>query len=202
LIHFNCPQCGHGLGVKDEMAGKQGRCPACREAVQVPNTLPRLESVIVPTLQGSNHDSANGAIQAAIERFEVPSDYPHFLFCLPLYYVAKSDGSISFKEAFSMTWNALMSGLVRQAKAEKNAYVKFANNQILKFQGKSNLGDFDILANAICALLSQYPPHEAEQIRNRIRDTCTKVAQASGPMFREKILPEERQMLDKIFSSV
>jgi hypothetical protein len=35
-IKFNCPKCGQELNVKDEMAGKQGKCPKCKSTVTVP----------------------------------------------------------------------------------------------------------------------------------------------------------------------
>lgn len=36
-MKFKCPKCGKGLNVKDEMAGRKGRCPACKSQVVVPN---------------------------------------------------------------------------------------------------------------------------------------------------------------------
>lgn len=36
MIRFNCPHCGKPLSVKEEAAGKAGKCPACAGAVQVP----------------------------------------------------------------------------------------------------------------------------------------------------------------------
>ena len=35
-MKFNCPECGKALKVRDEMAGKKGRCPACKAGVVVP----------------------------------------------------------------------------------------------------------------------------------------------------------------------
>lgn len=35
-IKFKCPKCKTELNVKDEMAGKQGKCPACKSVVTVP----------------------------------------------------------------------------------------------------------------------------------------------------------------------
>ena len=40
-IRFKCPKCGAELNVKDELAGKQGRCPACKNAVTVPSLTAR-----------------------------------------------------------------------------------------------------------------------------------------------------------------
>jgi len=145
---------------------------------------------------------SDDVIQAAMERFEVPAERETFLFCLPAFYVAKSDGKISVKEAMSIAWNALMQGLVKPRGDEKKDFDAFLKDKLLQFQGKRNLEDYDILAEAINAKLLQYPADVAAGIRRAIRDTCVKVAEASGPMFREKVLPEERQMLDKIFASL
>jgi hypothetical protein len=37
-IKFNCGKCGQELNVKDEMAGKQGKCPGCKAVVNVPTS--------------------------------------------------------------------------------------------------------------------------------------------------------------------
>src|SRR6266536_3007200 len=44
-IRFKCPKCGAELNVKDELAGKQGRCPACKNAVTVPRLAPARRKV-------------------------------------------------------------------------------------------------------------------------------------------------------------
>ncbi len=36
MIKFSCKNCGHKLGVKDEMAGKKGKCPGCGGIITVP----------------------------------------------------------------------------------------------------------------------------------------------------------------------
>ena len=36
MISFSCSQCGKSLRVKDELAGKKGKCPQCDQALQVP----------------------------------------------------------------------------------------------------------------------------------------------------------------------
>ncbi len=40
MIAFACPRCGKQARVKDEMAGKQGKCPGCGHAITVPPRLP------------------------------------------------------------------------------------------------------------------------------------------------------------------
>ena len=36
VIEFSCPHCGRELKLKDEAAGKRGRCPGCRNVITVP----------------------------------------------------------------------------------------------------------------------------------------------------------------------
>ena len=142
------------------------------------------------------------SIKEAMERFEVPSGHENLLFCLPAFYVAKADGKISMKEAFSIVWNSVTTGLIKPRGDEKKAFDGFVQRKLLHFQSKTSLDDFGILADAINAKLAQYPADAAQSIRDTIHDTCTKVAKSSGPLFREKVSPEERQMLDKIFAVV
>ena len=145
---------------------------------------------------------SDDVVKAAMARFEVPLEHETFLFCLPAFYVAKSDGRISLKEAMSIIWNSVMLGLVKPRGEEKKAFDAFVKDKLFQFQGKRNLEDYDLLAEAINAKLQQFPAEAAAGIRQSIRQTCTKVAEASGPMFRDKVLPEERQMLDKIFAGL
>jgi hypothetical protein len=35
-IHLACPNCGTKLKIKDQLAGKSGKCPACHQALQIP----------------------------------------------------------------------------------------------------------------------------------------------------------------------
>ena len=39
MIVFECPECGHGLKIKHEWAGKSGRCPHCRKKITFPGTV-------------------------------------------------------------------------------------------------------------------------------------------------------------------
>jgi WD40 repeat protein/tRNA A-37 threonylcarbamoyl transferase component Bud32 len=39
MIAFPCPGCGKGLKVKDELAGKKGKCPHCQQGVTIPTSL-------------------------------------------------------------------------------------------------------------------------------------------------------------------
>src|SRR5437868_5439051 len=36
MISFDCPSCGKNLTVKDDLAGKKGKCPKCRGVIMVP----------------------------------------------------------------------------------------------------------------------------------------------------------------------
>jgi len=36
MIKLSCPGCGHGLQATESQAGKQGRCPRCRQSILVP----------------------------------------------------------------------------------------------------------------------------------------------------------------------
>jgi len=143
-------------------------------------------------------------IDAAMNRYEVPREYEHFLFILPAFYVAKSDGKISTKETISIIMNSIHFNLVDTEvdKDERNEFHAFTHNKILTFMGKTNLGDLDILVNAINEKLEGYPEAEAKRVRKKIRELCIAVAKSSGPLFREKILPEERKMLDRIFQGI
>ena len=35
-IKFNCPECKKGLSVKDHLAGKRAKCPACHKPITIP----------------------------------------------------------------------------------------------------------------------------------------------------------------------
>src|SRR3989442_287090 len=43
-IRFKCPHCQKALVVKDEVAGKKGACPACKQAVQIPVPVSQAEA--------------------------------------------------------------------------------------------------------------------------------------------------------------
>ena len=36
MISFQCPACGKKLKVKDEFAGKKGKCPKCGNVINIP----------------------------------------------------------------------------------------------------------------------------------------------------------------------
>jgi len=143
-------------------------------------------------------------IREAIDRYEIPEEYEHFLFILPAFYVAKADGKISAKETISIIRNSVLFNLVGTEvnEGEKQEFYAFAHNRILTFMGKSCLKDLDILTNAVIEKLQEYPEAEEKRIKTRIRELCISVAKSSGPLFREKVGPEERRMLDRIFENI
>lgn len=145
----------------------------------------------------------NEALTKAMDHFEIPAGNENFLFILPALYVAKSDGKISIKEAMSIAFNAAKLNLTPpQGSAAFKSFQEFLQTKIVLFSVKTNLEDLAILTEGINVLLAQYPDNEERQLRDCIRLLCEKVAQASGPLFREKILAEEQEILDKIFAEV
>lgn len=143
-------------------------------------------------------------VKAAMERFEIPEEYEHFLFVMPAFYVAKADGKISTSETISIVRNSILFNLVDTItdKGEKDSFLSFAHRKILTFSGKSNLDDLSVVVKAINEKLGTYPDDEQGRIRTRIRELCMKVAQSSGPLFKDKVSKEEAAMLDQILEGV
>jgi hypothetical protein len=56
MISFKC-QCGKGLKVRDEAAGKKVRCPACKQVIQIPAASPE------PPEQAAPKDEADFGLQ-------------------------------------------------------------------------------------------------------------------------------------------
>ena len=42
MIRFSCSHCGKSISVKDEYAGKRGKCPTCKQPVSVPSASPTI----------------------------------------------------------------------------------------------------------------------------------------------------------------
>lgn len=142
------------------------------------------------------------SVKKAMEKFDVPTGHEEFLFIFPLLYVAKADGSLSLKEAYKVMWSAMTSVTPTKDKAEQKVLQDFLKEQVTIFKTKKTLPDSEILTNAINAILSQYASDQAKATRKAIYDSCLKVAQTSGPMFREKVSDAERTMLDSLFSDI
>jgi WD40 repeat protein/serine/threonine protein kinase len=65
MISFDCSSCGRRLKVRDERAGKRGKCPACGSKVQVPLlTSPGSPSVDATPDGVSAHDAAAELVDA------------------------------------------------------------------------------------------------------------------------------------------
>ncbi len=45
MITFDCDTCGHSVRVKDEFAGRKGKCPKCGAVLQIPGDAPEPEPV-------------------------------------------------------------------------------------------------------------------------------------------------------------
>src|SRR5262245_38814566 len=65
MIRLNCPACGATLSVLPELAGKQGRCPGCKQSIRIPDDEPEiLQSADEPqapvrrTRRQSDHEPA------------------------------------------------------------------------------------------------------------------------------------------------
>jgi phosphoenolpyruvate-protein kinase (PTS system EI component) len=141
-------------------------------------------------------------IKAALEKFEVPTEHEEFLFIFPLLYVAKADGTIGLKESYKVMMSAMTSVTPPKGKEDKKALQDFLKEQITVFKAKKNLPDSRILTDAISALMSKQSTDEAQAIRKTMYDACVKVAQTSGPMFKEKVSDEERKMLESFFGTI
>lgn len=57
MISFACPGCGHSLSVKQELSGKRGRCPKCKQSVSVPSAVSAAAITDVPTLAAAGPKS-------------------------------------------------------------------------------------------------------------------------------------------------
>jgi hypothetical protein len=48
MIQFKCQQCGHAIKVGDAFAGKKGKCPHCKNPVEVPRSAASSDVGLVP----------------------------------------------------------------------------------------------------------------------------------------------------------
>ena len=142
------------------------------------------------------------SVKKAMEKFDVPTDHEEFLFIFPMLYVAKADGSLSLKEAYKVMWSAMTSVTPPKGKEAQKVLQDFLKEQVTIFKTRKSLPDSELLTNAINAILSQYSTDQAKTTRKAMYDSCLKVAQTSGPLFREKVSEAERNMLDSLFSDI
>lgn len=141
-------------------------------------------------------------IKAALEKFDVPTEHEEFLFIFPLLYVAKADGTIGLKESYEVMMSAISTVTPPKDNKEEKVLQDFLEEQVTVFKTKKNLPDSRILTDAISALMSKQSTDEAQAIRKTMYDACVKVAQTSGPMFKEKVSDEERKMLESFFGTI
>lgn len=90
MITFHCAHCGHRVKVKDEYAGKKGRCPSCREILAIPEEsedarsdtasaaepLPALGASDEPPEQPPQHDPIDALKAATAARPVEPDEQP------------------------------------------------------------------------------------------------------------------------------
>lgn len=72
MIRVQCPRCGHGFAVEDEMRGKQDRCPECATPVPVPRTTPADAApvvVLVSTTVTTPLSDADADVRPAFDRY-------------------------------------------------------------------------------------------------------------------------------------
>ncbi|MDZ7265116.1 MAG: hypothetical protein ONB16_11055 [candidate division KSB1 bacterium] len=141
-------------------------------------------------------------VQKAMTAFGVPPHRPNFLFLLPAFFVAQADGKIQMKEVMSIGYNSVKLGLVTAQEEGSADFNLFLEQMVERFQQKTMLSDLDLLATAVNARLATVTPERAKVIRERIYQLCVAVADASGPLLGDKITPEEKQMLQRIFQKL
>jgi len=141
-------------------------------------------------------------LEDVFEHFEIPPGNEHFLFMLPPFYVARADGDVSIPELFSAVWNNCMQQLTPTMGPEKTAAQAYLQKMAVAYATGRRTEDLRVLSAAINLVLRSLPDGRAQAVRESIQLTCTRVARASGPLFREKVSAEERQMLDEIFEAL
>ena len=143
--------------------------------------------------------STTNLSSTALTEYSIPQEHPNFLYMLPALYVGMSDGSLSIKEACSVGFNA---DEVMNISTDGDALGNWLKIVIPQLVADPRLDGIDMVADAINELLATESPRLANQVREGIHSMCTKVAKASGPLFRDKVSTEERAMLDKIFAKI
>ena len=66
MIEFSCPGCGTKVRVKDDAAGKRGKCPKCGKLVTVPAAAPKAPSISPPQKKPTAKCPACGAPMADV----------------------------------------------------------------------------------------------------------------------------------------
>lgn len=65
MIEFECSECGKQLHVKDDAAGKKGKCPQCGTMLRVPDSNPALPHELATSGQASRSAQEHPSIQSA-----------------------------------------------------------------------------------------------------------------------------------------
>lgn len=141
--------------------------------------------------------------ELAREIFHAPEGYEHFLFAMPLYFVAIADGKVDVKEIVKIPFIKVSHGIIANTdEKETELRLEFTSNIRNYIEKERKPEHLKLLARAINYKLREYPPEEAKKIRTNIYEACVEVAEASGPMFRDKMCKEEREMIDQIFHTI
>jgi hypothetical protein len=79
-ISVTCPQCSTTLQVKDELAGKRGKCPKCQGAVQIPSVertarKPAAEKIPVPASTKERRELVLEPLSGNIEKLHLPHSF-------------------------------------------------------------------------------------------------------------------------------
>ncbi|MEZ6048611.1 MAG: hypothetical protein R3C11_24150 [Planctomycetaceae bacterium] len=68
-ISFSCPKCGRSFSVRDELAGRAGRCNSCQHCFQVP----QLEPVLDSAATSGHYQLGGAAARKQAGEYQVPS---------------------------------------------------------------------------------------------------------------------------------
>lgn len=77
MIRFKCPKCAASIKVADEFAGKKGKCPSCRNVVEVPKSAAASGVDLVPMNEAKPRAPKPAAVKppfpAAIQKKPAPA---------------------------------------------------------------------------------------------------------------------------------
>src|SRR5437879_5280096 len=74
MIHLQCPACTKALKLKDELAGKKVKCPACGKPVAVPQSTATLASRVKPSSANLEDEGTLPPKDAVEERTVLPKN--------------------------------------------------------------------------------------------------------------------------------
>src|SRR5262249_54545527 len=73
MLTFTCPHCSRNLRVKDELAGKKAKCPACGQPVNTPRTAAVSKDAAAPETTTLITDAEEGGPARKPESSDPPS---------------------------------------------------------------------------------------------------------------------------------